>query len=729
LRQVIDDVVVGVCRDGTDQKTWGAGAMTTMQEPSARKGGIAAGNHPDADGNSANAGTPIWWGRWVQPLRASTILGGAVGYIRANPGLVLGMSAMGAAFCQGLTLLLQRAGDGPTYGLVAALGSSLVAVLLLGAVSGVLLGMLGQAFVRRRVRFGDVWPTVARRLPGVIGLALLVSLAVGVLAAVATSLMMVWARGVVEEIVGPLSLVGSVAAGLAAVWLGVRWSLAAPAYVFEDVGVGEALARSRRLVHGAWWRVFWYLLLTGLVGLAVIILVEFPFGHGTLVSPAVPWQSATIGEQLPRTLAVVISHTFALPLLAGVTGLLYVDQRVRSATVDSERLPAPDPDAPRVILRPRCNDTVMGALIAIVVVGAIVAAVAAAPTFRAQPTIASGNRSVTELAAARLDARPVVISSSYRNLTPDTGMIRVWDLATGAPIGPPIGVGGRAAMTTAELGGRTVILVGGSDGTVQAWDLISRSPVGAALHHDGPIRTLVAAALGERTVVVTYSADDIADRDLVHHEGTIRAWDLATGAPVGRPIDTSYNRSGAVTVVELDGRPVIVSGVGDDVLMWDLATGDLVDSAFTDPGYLTIWELDGRNVVLSMGSDGIRLRDLTTREAIGRPIDLDRRFSALSAARLDGRIVILTGSPADRGDNRESGAVQLWDLATGTQIGPPLTHTTTIPNDTGKFHPDLPSVHSVTTAEVDGRPVIVAGDSEGTIRIWDPFRWGWRYQG
>ena len=78
------------------------------------------------------------------------------------------------------------------------------------------------------------------------------------------------------------------------------------------------------------------------------------------------------------------------------------------------------------------------------------------------------------VAAAVLDGRPVVISGS-RDRT-----VRVWDLATGAPVGDPFtGHGGEVlAVAAAELDGRPVVISGSDDGTVRVWDLASGAPVG-----------------------------------------------------------------------------------------------------------------------------------------------------------------------------------------------------------------------------------------------------------
>jgi WD40 repeat protein len=74
------------------------------------------------------------------------------------------------------------------------------------------------------------------------------------------------------------------------------------------------------------------------------------------------------------------------------------------------------------------------------------------------------------VATAQLDGRPVIISSGNDHT------IRVWDLASGAPIGQPLT--GHASevydVAAAELDGRLVIISGGYDSTIRTWDLATR---------------------------------------------------------------------------------------------------------------------------------------------------------------------------------------------------------------------------------------------------------------
>ena len=295
------------------------------------------------------------------------------------------------------------------------------------------------------------------------------------------------------------------------------------------------------------------------------------------------------------------------------------------------------------------------------------------------------------VATAQLDGRTAVISGS----ADDT--MRVWDLATGTPVGSPFTghTGPVSSVATAQLDGRTVVISGSWDKTVRVWDLATGTPVGSPFTgHTGPVFAVTTAQLDGRTVVISGSADD-----------TVRVWDLATGTPVGSPFTGHTAAVAAVTTAQLDGRTVVISGSNDNtVRVWDLATGKQIGSPFTGhTGYVqavTTAQLDGRTVVISGGDDNaVRVWDLATRAPVGAPFTgHTKRVVAVTTAQLRGRTVVVSGGWDD--------AVQVWDLATRAPAGSPFTD-----------HTDF--VCAVAAAQSGESTVVISGGRDNTVRVWD----------
>jgi len=138
--------------------------------------------------------------------------------------------------------------------------------------------------------------------------------------------------------------------------------------------------------------------------------------------------------------------------------------------------------------------------------------------------------------------------------------VRVWDLATGTPVGDPLTGhdGWVRSVAVGEVDGRPVIVSGGDDRTVRVWDLATGTPVGDPLTgHDGAVNVVAAGKLDGRPVAISGSSD-----------GTAKAWDLATGDPAG---DLFIGHPGIVQSLAiwtaygsaLGGKPVrFGSGVG-----------------------------------------------------------------------------------------------------------------------------------------------------------------------
>jgi WD40 repeat protein len=308
---------------------------------------------------------------------------------------------------------------------------------------------------------------------------------------------------------------------------------------------------------------------------------------------------------------------------------------------------------------------------------------------------------VTAVTTAERDGRLVVISAS------SDATIRIWDLATGTPAGPPLAghTGPVTAITLAQRDGRLVVISASSDATIRIWDLATGTPAGPPLAgHTGPVNAITLADLYGTPVIVSASEDT-----------TVRIWDLETGALMAQRLTGHTGHVTALTTAHLKDRPVIISGGNDNTIQaWDLASGAPADRSFT--GHtgtvhaITTADLHGRPFIISGSEDGIRIWDLTIRmwdRATGAPISHHlggqsgfgyMRANAVTTAHLEDRPVIISGG----GDR----TIRIWDLATGAAMGQALTGHTA-------------QVNAVTTAHLEDRPVIISGGNDNTIRIWD----------
>lgn len=96
--------------------------------------------------------------------------------------------------------------------------------------------------------------------------------------------------------------------------------------------------------------------------------------------------------------------------------------------------------------------------------------------------------------------------------------MRVWDAASGRPVGEPLTRhdGWVTSVAVGQMGGREVLVSGGDDSTVRVWDAASGRPVGESLTgHSDEVTSVAVSQVGGREVVVSGSLD-----------GTVRVWQI-----------------------------------------------------------------------------------------------------------------------------------------------------------------------------------------------------------
>lgn len=299
----------------------------------------------------------------LRPLGVGEILDGAISSIRAQPKLMLGLSAVVAVVTQLLSvpltwLLLRDAGD-VAFGFdepassdeqfaftASALSAggiqvivTLVAALLL---TGILTVAVSRAVLGQQIGAGQAWAQARPRVPALLGVTgLVILIEVGVLALSLAPGILLAALDAPTPAVVVAFVVGVPVAVCLAVYLYVAFALAAPAIVLERRRVLVSLRRSRELVRGAWWRTFGILLLVNVIAQFLAGILSVPFTVLTLVvtfltSGGTDLNPYEILPLLVTALGTIVASAVTWPFTAVSTALLYVDRRIRREALDIE---------------------------------------------------------------------------------------------------------------------------------------------------------------------------------------------------------------------------------------------------------------------------------------------------------------------------------------------------------------------------------------------------------
>ncbi|MFB4197455.1 DUF7544 domain-containing protein [Streptomyces carpaticus] len=296
----------------------------------------------------------------LRPLGLGEILDGAVSTARAHWRTVLAISLGIAVVIQLLSSVAMKLwlsensgfaalenNPDPTVeelrdGLVDAGSFSSVAGIatLLGSVlaTAMLTIVVSRAVLGRSVTLGEAWDDSRRQLHRLLGLTLLTGLIV--VAAVVVPVLL----GILLDSPA-IAILGFLGGVVLAIWLWVRLSLAAPALMLERQGVFTALRRSFKLVSNSWWRIFGIQLLITVLITIVAGMLEIPFtviaqivgsdgGFDSFISGSL--SDLTWTYLLISGIGAVIASAITLPISAGVTALLYIDQRIRREALDLE---------------------------------------------------------------------------------------------------------------------------------------------------------------------------------------------------------------------------------------------------------------------------------------------------------------------------------------------------------------------------------------------------------
>jgi hypothetical protein len=272
----------------------------------------------------------------LRPLSVAEILDGGFRAIRRNPGAMFAPAAVIAVVRLAATAGLQLGG----YRLLDTVALQLLTTFVISAVlgtvlSGILAAVVTQDVLGVRITAGQALTRLRGRIWALLGLAVVITV---------------------------LETLGLVVLGIPGIWLWGLWAVAVPAMVVERTTVRGALARSRRLVAGLWWRVWSIRALGYLLATLLNAIVSVPFlalasavtGSGGLLPDAYSGSSAVY--VLIVSVGSVLSATLTEPVRAGIDALLYVDLRMRREGLDivlQQAARAAQPVAPAVSARAR----------------------------------------------------------------------------------------------------------------------------------------------------------------------------------------------------------------------------------------------------------------------------------------------------------------------------------------------------------------------------------------
>jgi WD40 repeat protein/tetratricopeptide (TPR) repeat protein/predicted Ser/Thr protein kinase len=300
--------------------------------------------------------------------------------------------------------------------------------------------------------------------------------------------------------------------------------------------------------------------------------------------------------------------------------------------------------------------------------------------------------------------------------------VRLWDAATGDPLGAALPANGESLVSFAADGRQLIIDTTRGDRSHRIWDAATETPRVVTMDHRHSVVCAFYSADGRRVLTASLdrswriwdasdgrpltppvlqgemiqSAAFSPDDRLVVTGGrdhTARVWDAATGQPVSAPL----KHDGDIMHVAFspDGRRVLTASADGTARVWDAASGKPLTPPLKHGSMVlhAVFHPDGQRIATASRDGTALVWDLATGRPSGRPLKHGERVLHLAFSR-DGRRLL---------SSSRDGTARLWDVPSAIEVTPPLRHDGAV---------------TYAAFSGDGRRVVTTSDDR-TARIWD----------
>ena len=193
------------------------------------------------------------------------------------------------------------------------------------------------------------------------------------------------------------------------------------------------------------------------------------------------------------------------------------------------------------------------------------------------------------------DGRTLLTCEEPPDNTPPAGA-RLWDAATGAPMGKPM-LDEDDAIDAAFSPDGALIATAGNDNAVCIWDAHTTARLTGPLRHDRSVRAVVFSPDSRTLASASW-------------DGTARLWDARTGAPRGRPMP--HGDRVLDVAFSPDGHRLATASRDKTARLWDAATGLPLSEPFRHGGEVrrVRFEPSGARLLTVSDEDAAHLWDI-----------------------------------------------------------------------------------------------------------------------